>query len=135
MLNYGIQNIKNTFEHFGFLSFGKSNFIRIRVFSFRNFGRSFSVFTGSSYSKDCSERSVAATASDRSGSGSDRGSSAGRVTAAGNEVSFSEVLVGRVRVEALVPGWSGAGFIGVELTLENEKKQFFNLYLLYFNRG
>jgi hypothetical protein len=121
VLNYGIQNIKNTFEHFGFLSFGKSNFIRIRVFSF---GRGFSVFSGSSDSKDCSERSVAAAASDRSGSCPDRRSSAGRVTTAGNEVSFAEVLVGRVGVEALVPGWGRAGFIGVELTLQNEKKQF-----------
>jgi hypothetical protein len=127
VLNYGIQNIKNTFEHFGFLSFGKSNFIRIRVLSL---GRSFSVFSGSSDSKDCSERSVAAAASDRSGSGSDRRSPAGRVTAAGNEVSFSEVLVGRVGVEALVPGWSGAGFIGVELTLE-KKRNSFKMYIFF----
>ncbi len=125
MLNYGIQNIKNTFEHFGFLSFSESNFVRIRVFSL---GRGFSIFSGSSDSKDCSERSVSAAASDRSGSGSDRGSSAGRVTTAGNEVSFSEVLVGGVGVEALVPGWGRAGFIGVELTLE-KKKQFKNVYI------
>jgi hypothetical protein len=39
-------------------------------------------------------------------------------------------LVGRVGVEALVPGWSGAGFIGVELTLE-KKRNSFKMYIFF----